>query len=133
MGWALWEAGLNFWALTPRSDVLFALGIWLLLPFVIRRLHPGVPRRWRSDTLVLAAALIAISLTGDRAAIRGSLPPAASAAQPAPQMQAGPDWAAYGGVNYADRYSALNQINAGNVTQLMLAWQFETGDLKRAR
>src|SRR5690606_137943 len=30
--WGLWETGPDFWALAPRYDLLFLLGLWLLLP-----------------------------------------------------------------------------------------------------
>ncbi|HBC83277.1 MAG TPA: hypothetical protein DC012_15300, partial [Escherichia sp.] len=38
MIWGVWEVGFDFWALTPRSDILVFFGIWLVLPFVWRRL-----------------------------------------------------------------------------------------------
>ena len=28
--WSVWEVGFDFWALTPRLDVLFFFGVWLL-------------------------------------------------------------------------------------------------------
>ena len=34
MVWGVWEVGFDFWALTPRSDVLVIFGVWLILPFV---------------------------------------------------------------------------------------------------
>lgn len=37
MIWGVWEVGFDFWALTPRSDILVFFGIWLILPFVWRR------------------------------------------------------------------------------------------------
>src|SRR5262249_31124005 len=43
------------------------------------------------------------------------------------------DWPAYGRDPGAQRYSPLTQINAGNVSQLTVAWTFETkpaGDAK---
>jgi quinoprotein glucose dehydrogenase len=40
LAWALWEVGLDFWALAPRGDVIAPLGLWLLLPFVAGRLAP---------------------------------------------------------------------------------------------
>ena len=40
----------------------------------------------------------------------------------------GVDWPSYGGTQAAWRYSALNQINATNVSKLLPAWQFQTGD-----
>lgn len=131
MAWAIWEVGFNFWALTPRGDLLFVIGIWLLLPFVTRRLLPAGRGGAMAlgGALVIAVIVVVISLTGDAAAIRGTLPQTASAPG-APEMQAGQDWKAYGGSNYGDRYSALDQINTQNVGKLKVAWQFQTGDLK---
>ena len=36
--WGLWEVGSDFWALAPRVDVWFLLGLWLILPFTGRQL-----------------------------------------------------------------------------------------------
>lgn len=38
------------------------------------------------------------------------------------------DWQAYGGTTLSWRYSALNQVNASNVTKLAPAWIFQSGD-----
>ena len=38
------------------------------------------------------------------------------------------DWPSYGGTQYSWRFSALDQINSGNVKALTTAWQFQTGD-----
>lgn len=40
-------------------------------------------------------------------------------------------WADYGGSAASSQYSALNQINRGNVTKLQVAWRFPTGDNAR--
>lgn len=45
MIWGVWEVGFDFWALTPRSDILVFFGIWLILPFVWRRLGHSCQRR----------------------------------------------------------------------------------------
>ena len=39
------------------------------------------------------------------------------------------DWAFYGGDAGGTRYSALDQINKGNVAQLRPAWELRTGDV----
>src|SRR4030095_2105082 len=39
------------------------------------------------------------------------------------------DWRYYGGDSGGSKYSALDQINRRNVTQLKVAWAFHTGDL----
>lgn len=38
------------------------------------------------------------------------------------------EWPSYGGTQFAWRYSALDQVNANNVTKLAPAWIFQTGD-----
>src|SRR5262245_38819230 len=38
------------------------------------------------------------------------------------------DWPVYGGDAAKTRHSPLDQINQGNVAQLGLAWQFDTGE-----
>src|SRR5579871_6105634 len=38
------------------------------------------------------------------------------------------DWPHYGGTQLSWRYSALDQINKGNVKNLVPVWQFQTGD-----
>lgn len=43
------------------------------------------------------------------------------------------DWIAVGGDRGAQRYSSLNQINRKNVSQLKVAWTFQTGELNRQR
>ncbi len=40
----------------------------------------------------------------------------------------GSDWPHYGGTQLSWRYSALDQINTGNVKNLAPAWIFQTGD-----
>lgn len=48
MIWGVWEVGFDFWALTPRSDILVFFGIWLILPFVWRRGHSCQRRSCRT-------------------------------------------------------------------------------------
>src|ERR1700722_17281336 len=38
------------------------------------------------------------------------------------------DWPVYGGQAAGDHYSSLSQINRTNVSQLRLAWKFDTGE-----
>ena len=37
-------------------------------------------------------------------------------------------WEAYGGDNHHTKYSALDQVNLGNVSRLQVAWRYSTGD-----
>lgn len=38
------------------------------------------------------------------------------------------DWSTYGGAPENDHYSPLGQINRSNVTKLVVAWSFDTGE-----
>lgn len=44
--------------------------------------------------------------------------------------QTGVDWPVYGGNNFGNRYSPLNQINTENVQYLNVAWEYQTGENK---
>ncbi|HVJ44273.1 MAG TPA: membrane-bound PQQ-dependent dehydrogenase, glucose/quinate/shikimate family [Dongiaceae bacterium] len=132
MIWAVWEAGLDFWSLAPRGDILVPLGIWLLLlPFITRHLPAarGLASLALAAVLLAAFVLLGISLGHDRRAIEGEL--ASTESVPAANPAAA-DWTAYGGAGSGDRYSALSQINAENVQTLKLAWEFRTDDKQTA-
>src|SRR4051812_47699894 len=131
MIWAVYEAGLDFWSLAPRGDVLAPLGVWLLLPFIASHLAPRLRvARWAlAAVLAVAVVVLGASLSSDRRAIAGTLPSstttvgASSRGANAP-ASAAEDWTAYGGTGFGTRYSALDQINKDNVKNLKLAWEF---------
>lgn len=133
LAWAVWESGFDFWALTPRTDVLVIFGIWLILPFVSRTFNPT----GRGRVIVLAAGIVVSVLVlvyaafNDPQQINGTV--SASAAAPAASSQQGGtpgDWPAYGRTQAGTRYSPLAQINLHNVKNLQVAWTFRTGDTK---
>src|SRR5690606_39112942 len=132
MIWGVWEVGFDFWALTPRSDILVFFGIWLILPFVWRRLL--VP-----SSGAVAALVVALLITGgilswagfnDPQEVKGTLSADSTPAAAISQVADG-DWPAYGRNQEGQRYSPLKQINADNVKNLKEAWTFRTGDLKQ--
>lgn len=51
---------------------------------------------------------------------------------PLQRGEVGKDWPAYGGTDLAQRYSPLDQINAGNVANLRQVWLAHTGDMPTA-
>lgn len=128
VAWALWEVGLDGWALIPRlagpSVLLISILLCAPLLTVDRR-----PRRfaWRA-LLGSLAGLIVLSL----AVFIAGQPPRPGAPS-GPERAAGPaagaDWAAYGGTYGAQRYSALDQITPENVGKLERVWLIHTGDL----
>lgn len=132
--WALWEVGLDGWQLLPRLDLWFVLGLVLLLPFVHRPLRPS---RGGRVALVIALVIMAgtglASLSQSPTEIQGTLargPTEVLPQQGMPLPGAAPsDWPSYGGTAFAQHYSRLDQITAGNVGQLQVAWHYRTGDL----
>jgi quinohemoprotein ethanol dehydrogenase len=63
--------------------------------------------------LLMGAAVLALAGIG-----RSASPPANAPVD-------GRDWYSFGGTDNADHYSALSQINAGNVAKLGLAWSYD--------
>lgn len=134
--WALWEVGLDGWALVPRIVGPAVLAILAVLALPLLR-----PQRWRWRGAFAGAAGLLVLLIGGSVIIAasgrssaGPLPAsfAAPMADPAP-MQAGADWPAYGGTYSARRYSPLAQITPENVARLERAWVFSTGELPEDR
>mgnify|MGYP001142620036 FL=1 len=123
MIWGVWEVGFDFWALTPRSDILVFFGIWLILPFVWRRLI--FPSGGAVAALVVALLISGGILTwagfNDPQEVNGTLKADATPAAPISQVADG-DWPAYGRNQEGQRYSPLKQINADNVKNLKEAW-----------
>ncbi|CAO3404874.1 membrane-bound PQQ-dependent dehydrogenase, glucose/quinate/shikimate family [Azospirillum palustre] len=155
--WALWEAGLDWWPLSARGDVIAVVGFLLLLPWVTRRLGERQPMAgepapgaypvgvFRGAGLPLTASLAVVLLVAvaswftDPHRIDGTLPSrqqTASAAAPAGglgQMNSNgmvPDgeWQAYGRTGFGQRYSPLTGITPDNADKLQVAWSYETGD-----
>jgi quinoprotein glucose dehydrogenase len=129
--WAVWEAGLNGWALVPR---LAAPAV--LLAAVIAAFPVLDNVRGRRFALGGAAGLVAGALILGLVVAQASrpLPPegasTASLVMDDPALRAaGEDWPAYGGTESARRYSPLAAITPENVGQLERVWSFRTGDI----
>lgn len=135
--WALGEVGLNGWGLEPRLVAPTAIAIWLLLPWVRRGIVAATDRRplarfaWAGPALATLAAL-AVLVTGflQPTGIAGTAQMRHFAANDTSSIPAS-DWPFYGRTPKGDRYSPLDQINAGNVQNLKVAWTAETGDHMR--
>jgi quinoprotein glucose dehydrogenase len=132
--WALYERGLDWWGLAARGDLIFILGLALLLPPVARALSAG-----RGERLALGGALgvaavvgvVSILAPAQGRALEGHLPGARSLVAANVEGVAPGDWPAYGRTWRGDRYSPLAQITPANAPALRQAWVFHTGDLKR--
>ncbi len=131
IAWGIWESGTDFWALTPRLDIWFVLGLWLVLPWASRRLLPSAgAKSLLAVGLVAVLAVLGLSWFNDPQEVNGSLARAPSAQKTPVAGVADADWPAYGRTQAGVRYSPLAQINDSNVNKLQLAWKYQTGDFK---
>lgn len=133
LAWSVWEVGFDFWALTPRLDVLFFFGVWLLLPFVYRQFIRTSAGAAPALGAVLAITVVALiwAVFNDPQEINGTLSADATASAAPASTIPDADWPAYGRNQEGQRYSPLKQINDKNVGQLKEAWTFQTGDVRR--
>jgi len=143
VGWALWEIGFDWWALSARATLLIVIGALLLLPPMVRSLHSlGKPhtRGGLSSGILLLALLISGGVAGYSMfntphELAGSFGDAKMAANKNYKTDDVPDgeWQAYGRTTYGQRYSPLAQINSKNVDKLNVAWTYETGQTRGSR
>ncbi len=141
LAWAVWETGFDWWQLGPRGGVIVVLGLWLMTPWVRRPLgYPGVsaPPYVPSAAPVTFAVLVSVavalfSMLQDPYDRTGTLPTerVAGAAPALGGTVPDGDWHQYGRTPYGQRYSPLAQITPDNVSSLKVAWQYQTGDVKR--
>lgn len=125
--WALYEAGLDAWALMPRVAMFTVLGLWFLLPRVRRGLLQAEPpallqqRTFQAGLGGLALLVVALFATSG---YEVGTPTAAGSGQ---VHNATGDWANYGSSKTGTRFAAADQINIDNVDRLERAWEIRTG------
>lgn len=147
--WAAWEVGYDGWAMIPRLDWLIVLCLILLLAIkpASRQLHIARGRYLAitAGPAVLGLAAILMPLMWP-ANIKLADPALADARPGAPfnSPQRTPvdgnvasthddsNWTAYAGSNLSNHYSPAGQITPANVSGLVKAWEFHTGDLPKA-
>lgn len=134
--WIVYEVGFDKWQWIPRGDIFALVGLWLALPWVVGPLYraqsPADTRRFHpflGGTVVVMMAIVLAVMFYDPYPVQGKLDNPASARS---AEASGNDWVAYGGTNDGQRFSRLDQINAGNVKKLSVAWEYHTGDLRDA-
>jgi quinoprotein glucose dehydrogenase len=133
--WALWEVGLNGWALVPRVVAPAVLAVLVLL------IMPLVSRRWGWAGALLGSvgvvALLGIGFAVSHDSFNDSvqpLPASLGAQMSDPSlMPVGADWPNWGGTGADRRFSPLDQITPQNVKNLKVAWTYHTGDLPQGK
>ncbi|MEQ8393553.1 glucose/quinate/shikimate family membrane-bound PQQ-dependent dehydrogenase [Thalassobaculum sp.] len=145
LAWALWEVGFDWWQLAPRGAVVVLLGLWLLIPGVMRGMRPSgsspdtaVPPLWRGAGLPLTISLMLCVSTAVVSQFRDPFDRPASSPTPKARTSEASvdapvpadDWHAYGRTGAGLRYSPLNQITVRNVDKLQVAWTYHTGDIR---
>ena len=128
--WALADAGLVFWPLVSR---LFALAV---LSLVVALAYPSL-RKANGLSGNAGYALGAVLAVAIAAGFWGMFQPHASIAPTGDgpgltkvdPAKAQKDWAHYGNDEGGSRFAALDQINRSNVSKLVPAWTYQTGDV----
>lgn len=139
--WAVWEVGADFWQLLPRVGGPLFVGLYMIMPWVVRPLRRRANGYWGNGLgtqpravpatalgVVLACAaagagVLALAGQGLRAEVSGTSGTGAA--------QGGADnWTAYGRTASGTRFSPAAQITPDNVDKLEVAWTYRTGDTK---
>jgi quinoprotein glucose dehydrogenase len=121
--WALWESGLNPWALLPRVLLPLCLGALVLL---VSRWWDST-REWSIGAALFGVEtviVIALFAVGNRSP--DGLPAPRPVASFPIAANADQDWPSYGGPG-GTHSSNLSSINAQNVHQLSEAWIYRQG------
>jgi quinoprotein glucose dehydrogenase len=132
--WAVWESGLDPLLLMPRVVAPTVLGVYLLMPWITRRLK--AEPAWNSRSLparaIRASIVLVVLATGVGVAFFGRQPAPSAQQTPAttpPANAAGEnEWRFYGRTAAGDRFGPQTQITPENVAQLEVAWTARSGD-----
>ncbi len=122
--WALWESGLDGWALAPRLILIGLVGLLLLIP----ALRKGPARR--SRMALASASLMAIGLPAALLAVqfeRVQSPSIAAGTQS--EVSETVDWADYGANVQGTRHSELAQLTPANVSGLKEVWRYSLNEV----
>ena len=120
--WALWEAGLDGWALAPRLVAPAVLGMLFAVPWLRKAMRPR-----QALAPVVAGALLLLAI------LAVALLPADYGATierptvPVTVAGAAGEWPNWGRTAGGDRFSPLGQITPANVADLKPAWTYHAG------
>jgi quinate dehydrogenase (quinone) len=128
--WALAEVGTSFWGLVPRLAPVLVLGF--LAALCVRTLMPA--RRVGTTAAVVQAVVAVagfISMFTPHGAIENTANKGVDVihdvAVVSDAKSEANSWTQYGRDADSTRFAPFDQINAGNVNQLQVAWTYRTG------
>jgi quinoprotein glucose dehydrogenase/quinate dehydrogenase (quinone) len=129
--WAIYESGLDGWALAPRLCIPAGFGVWLSLPVISRWLKAQNLWPWSArGCLSLSVISVALLLVSALKPIEepGVFPEAQiiSTDKAVVESENG-EWRHYGNTQAGTRFSPLTQITLDNIQQLEPAWTYRTG------
>lgn len=139
LAWSIWEVGFDPWGLAPRLIAPFVLGLGFVLAPLRKMESPLAAKQSTGNLVQFAVALVAAIAVGGALHAAGPGRPADPLWQTGAPLSApgrlhrplaevgGSDWRVYGNDQGGTRFSPLYQINAGNVGELKVAWQADTG------
>ena len=130
LGWAVYEAGNDFWLVGSKIWVVGFLSLWLCTPVVRRKLWPGdMPSLFSMRTVQLcgfSTLAVLLSMIGSLIETEKEVD-LVNYSEP----RAGLNWDSYGGSNMGTRYVPHDQVNLNNVDSLVKKWEFDTGRIGR--
>lgn len=140
LAWAVAESGFDWWALSARGSLLVVIGVLLMAPWMVTALDgPGERRRdyGAASGFLLLALVLSAGVAGysvfatphDKSGAFGDEKMAAAAEIATDGVPDG-EWQAYGRTAYGRRYSPLDQITPANVSDLEVAWTYQTGQVR---
>lgn len=139
--WIIYEVGFDKWQWIPRGALFALIGFWLAMPFITQKLYSSetndISTKTRhfhpflASTVGLMIIIVFANFFYDSVLIKGHIQDSEQNSTEA--SVADTDWSSYGGNTDGLRYSKLNQINANNVKNLHVAWEYHTGDVRDSK
>lgn len=125
--WAYTEVGLDWWPLAARTGLPLIFGLALFIGY---KKASSVSISALGLIVAIGAVAVLGSIFLDQHKIEGELNTTVRNSSPDLGNTYGHEWSSYGGTNYGQRFSPLTQITPDNASELELAWQIQTGDVK---
>lgn len=133
--WAISDAGWDFWPLFSRLFTFAVLAFLAAIAWPILRAAKSTVPVKKGPAYGIAALLAVCMLVSAgwmfvpqvQVAAREDVP-----VKPVAPDEVQKDWKHWGNTTHGDRFTALDQINKGNISKLQVAWTTHTGDIPQS-